>query len=95
MKVRIAARAKADIEQSTLCIATDNPSAARRWFVEIQRQCAELGEFAERGAPRSDVRPGLRTLSVRNFLILYRLSRGVEVVRVIHGARHWEDMLRR
>jgi plasmid stabilization system protein ParE len=37
VKVRIAARAKADIEQNTLHIATDNPGAARRWFVEIQR----------------------------------------------------------
>lgn len=95
MKVRIAARAIADIERNTLYIATDNPSAARRWFVEIHRQCAELGEFPERGAPRSDVRPGLRTLSVGNFLILYRVSQGVEVVRVVHGARHWEEMLRR
>jgi toxin ParE1/3/4 len=40
------------------------------------------------GPERPDVAPGLRFLVAGSYLILYRtLDTGVEIVRVLHGAR--------
>lgn len=46
------------------------------------------------GVERSDIRRSLRTFPVGNYLIIYRQSDGgVEIVRVFHGARKWEELL--
>lgn len=46
------------------------------------------------GATRFDVRHGLRLFPAGNYLILYReIDDGAEIVRVIHGARQWQDLL--
>jgi toxin ParE1/3/4 len=46
------------------------------------------------GVSRDDVRPGLRTFPVGRYLILYRaIGDDAEIVRVVHGARQWQDLL--
>lgn len=46
------------------------------------------------GVARPHIRPGLRTFPVGNYLILYRqIDDGAEIVRVVHGARQWQDLL--
>lgn len=46
------------------------------------------------GVARPEVRPELRSFPVGNYLILYRqIDEGAEIVRVVHGARQWEDLL--
>lgn len=48
----------------------------------------------EMGAPRFDVRPDMRLLPMGRYLMLYRATDTVaEIVRVIHGAREWEDLV--
>lgn len=48
----------------------------------------------EMGSPRFDVRPGMRLFPIGRYLILYRAADAVaEIVRVIHGAREWEDLV--
>jgi toxin ParE1/3/4 len=43
------------------------------------------------GATRDDIRPGLRMLISREYLVLYRvLDEEIEVVRVVHGRRDLE-----
>jgi len=40
------------------------------------------------GRARDELRPGLRSFSAGRFLIFYRpLDNGIQVVRVVHGAR--------
>jgi toxin ParE1/3/4 len=40
------------------------------------------------GRERPDLRAGLRSFTVGSYLIIYRpLADGIEVVRVLHGAR--------
>ncbi|EQD35138.1 plasmid stabilization system protein, RelE/ParE family, partial [mine drainage metagenome] len=42
------------------------------------------------GPARPDIAPELRYHPVGNYLLLYRiLKNGIELVRVVHGARHW------
>jgi toxin ParE1/3/4 len=48
----------------------------------------------EMGSPRFDVRPDMRLLPIGSYFILYRATDAVaEIVRVVHGAREWEDLV--
>ncbi|MGE0005999.1 MAG: type II toxin-antitoxin system RelE/ParE family toxin [Parvibaculaceae bacterium] len=94
MSFRLRPEAKADIEGIARHIAGDNPPAARRWIEDTYRHCRRLGEMPGMGATRFDVRHGLRLFPAGNYLILYReIDDGAEIVRVIHGARQWQDLL--
>jgi toxin ParE1/3/4 len=45
------------------------------------------------GQARPDIAPRLRYFPTRNYLILYReMNGGVEIVRVVHGARYLPDI---
>ena len=94
MILRLTPRAEADISAIAHYIAEDNPLAAERWLGNIHRHCSHLAETPAMGVARSDVRPGLRTFPVGNYLILYRqITGGAEIVRVVHGARQWQELL--
>jgi toxin ParE1/3/4 len=46
------------------------------------------------GRERNDIAPGLRSFPVGKYLIFYRLiDEGLEIVRVLHGARNIENLL--
>lgn len=46
-------------------------------------------------APRPDLAEGLRYFVVGGYLVVYRqVAGGVEIVRVVHGARHLPDLFR-
>jgi toxin ParE1/3/4 len=94
MALRLLPAARADIETIAFYIAAENPSVARRWVDRIEERCERLAEMPGLGVARPDVRLDLRLLPVGNYLILYReMGEDVEVVRVLHGARHWQDLV--
>lgn len=94
MTLRLRPEAEADIEAIALYIAEDSPSAALRWYAEIHAHCHRIADMPEIGVARPHIRPGLRTFPVGNYLILYRqIDDGAEIVRVVHGARQWQDLL--
>lgn len=94
MTLRLRPEAEADIEAIALYIAEDSPAAAQRWFEEMYDMCRRIGEMPGIGVARPDIRPELRTFPVGNYLILYRqIEGGAEIVRVIHGARRWQELL--
>lgn len=94
MSFRLKPEAEADIEAIALHIAKDDPGAARRWFNEIHRRCVMLGDMPGLGVAKPSVRKDLRMLPVGDYLILYReISGGAEIVRVVHGARLWQDLV--
>jgi toxin ParE1/3/4 len=70
-------------------IAADSPHAADRLLDTIDSKISLLAENPKLGRARSDIAPDLRYLPVGNYLILYReIAEGIEVVRVLHGARN-------
>lgn len=94
MSYRLRPLAEADIEAIALYIAENNPSAARSWLEDIHRLCRRIGDTPGIGVARPEVRPGLRSFPVGNYLILYRQTdEGAEIVRVVHGARQWDELL--
>lgn len=94
MTYRLLPQAIRDIEGIVLTIAVDNPVAAQHWFDRLHKTFSSLGAMPEMGSPRFDVRPGMRLFPIGRYLILYRAADAVaEIVRVIHGAREWEDLV--
>lgn len=74
-------------------IAQDNPRAADRLSDEIESKFLLLAEQPYLGPARPDIAPELRYFPVGNYLILYReIADGIEVARVIHGARRLSNL---
>jgi toxin ParE1/3/4 len=83
--------ASADLEDIWWYIAQDSPEAADRLLDRIQEKLLSLSQFPHMGASRDDLMPRLRSFSVSNYLIFYfPLEDGIEVIRVLHGARDAE-----
>ncbi len=87
------AKAEEDLIQIWLYIATDNQVVADRIIDQIEEKCQMLSKNPGVGQARPDIAPEMRYLPVGSYLILYReIKDGIEVVRVVHGARHLPDV---
>jgi toxin ParE1/3/4 len=55
----------------------------------IQDRCEGLATFSERGTPRSDIAPGLRSIPFRRKAVIAYLVRPstVEIVGIMYGGR--------
>lgn len=93
-KIILSTLAKRDIFEIWEFIASDNIDAADRLREDAFRTFERIVAMPEIGAFRKFKNPvltGLRLCPIPNFhryLIFYRLAKsGVEIVRVLHGAR--------
>jgi len=87
------ARTEQDLIKIWPYIARDNPKAADKLLDTIDRACARLAENPRMGPARPDLAAGLRYFITGKYLMLYREAPGgVEIVRVVHGARHLPDL---
>jgi toxin ParE1/3/4 len=67
-------------------IAADNAGAADRLIGRIGEIFEMLTQNPLAGRERVDLRRGIHSFSIRNYVIFYHpLSDGIEVVRVMHG----------
>jgi toxin ParE1/3/4 len=88
------AEAEEDLIDIWTYIAQDNPQAADNLLDEIDAKALALASSPYLGAARPDIAPELRHFVVGRYLILYRIiPDGVQVVRVVHGARRLSDLL--
>lgn len=95
MAFRILPSALQDIRSISVHIAKDNPRAAKKWVVTVKEKCRRIGRTPGLGTGRAEIDPTLRVVAVGKYLILYRMSGpDVEIVRVLHGARDWQSLLR-
>lgn len=87
------AQADEDLIELWVYVAQDNEAAADRLWAEFDRKLALLAEQPRLGAARPDIAPALRHFPVGRYLILYReIDDGIEVVRVVHGARRLNNL---
>ncbi len=95
MAFRLTPQAETDITEIALYIASDSPKAALRWQDDILQHCRNLGLMPRAGIARPEVRPDLRSFPAGNYLILYREGGdgAAEIIRVLHGARRWQDLI--
>ena len=86
-------RAETDLLEIWLFIARHNPPAADRLLDRIEAHCRRLARHPGLGRARPDIAPDARAWVVGRYLILYRASGdGIEVVRVVHGARRTDQI---
>lgn len=90
------ARAEEDLIEIWTWVAADSPSAADRLLDRIDEVCGRLAEMPALGAARPDLAEGPRYFVTGSHLVIYRVAPGgVEIVRVVHGARDLPDLFRR
>jgi toxin ParE1/3/4 len=93
-QVRQSALARADLIQIWVDVALDSQAAADRVYDRLEARVKILERFPEAGMARPDIAKDARVLVESPYLILYRLvSEGVQIVRVLHGARDIDDSL--
>jgi toxin ParE1/3/4 len=91
--IRRTAQAEEDLIDLWLYIVQDNPGAADRLLDEIEDKFSLLAANPQLGPARPDIAADCRYFPVGRYLILYRLiPGGIEVVRVVQGARRLEDL---
>ena len=87
---RIARVAQRDLDESWCYIGSFYMRVADRWLEAVEQRFRLLARQPHAGQAREDLAPGLRFLPVGNHLIFHRpIEDGVEIVRVIHGARNY------
>lgn len=95
MKYEIVFLAEAESDLNSLFDYIADQSGAVRaqaYIGRIEAACAKLASFPNRGAPRDDLLPGLRTLSFeRRALVVYRVhNQTVSILRVFYAGRDYE-----
>jgi toxin ParE1/3/4 len=94
-QLRFAESAESDLVEIGNFIARDNPTTAARFVEEVEEHCQLLAAHPLLGRARDELVPGLRSLPFGRYVIFYRaLDDGVEIVRVLHGARDLRRALR-
>lgn len=87
-KILRSALAREDLLSIWRYIANDSPDNADKFLDEIEAGFNLLAKSPEIGMPRSDFMENLRSFPIKRYVIFYRLIEdGVEIVRVLHGAR--------
>jgi toxin ParE1/3/4 len=88
MKLVFRPEAEADLADIYDHIAADSPARAKRFVALLRERCGALRQHPRMGRTRDELRPGLRSLPVERYLVIYRVREGaVEVAAVIHGSR--------
>jgi toxin ParE1/3/4 len=87
-KVFYTVQADADLLDLWEYIAQDTPNAASAQLRQIAASCQNLADMPGISRARPEIRRGLRAWPIGSYLVLHReVPGGIEVVRVIHGAR--------
>jgi toxin ParE1/3/4 len=59
----------------------------------IQKKCEKIAAFPEAGQIRNELLANLRSFVVKSYVVFYMpLSDGIDVLRVLHGARDIESV---
>src|SRR5207253_2286674 len=99
-RVTKSAKARRDLREHFVYIGRDSLPAARRFLQAADKAMEKLARMPQMGSPWDSTNPalaGLRVWGIRkfeNYLIFYRaVPEGIEVLRVLHGARDLDTLL--
>ncbi|QIR41902.1 type II toxin-antitoxin system RelE/ParE family toxin (plasmid) [Tolypothrix sp. PCC 7910] len=92
-ELRVTKEAKGDLADIWWYVAQNNEPAADAIIDKLMQKFDELLVTPEIGRARTELAPKLRSIPVGKYLIFYRpIAEGIEIVRVIHGARDIESL---
>jgi toxin ParE1/3/4 len=94
-RIIVSPLAQADIDEIWDYIARDSRVNADRFVDRIEQRFGLLAANPRLGVARDDLRPSLRRFRHARYLIYYRfIPGGIEVVRVVDGARQRKPLWR-
>jgi toxin ParE1/3/4 len=96
-RVRFHRLAEDDLAALNAFILEDSgPDIADAYLDRIEAACMALADFPKRGAPRDDLRPGLRVVAFeRRVTIAYLVVKGEVIVRrILYRGRDIDGILR-
>ncbi|MDP6353479.1 MAG: type II toxin-antitoxin system RelE/ParE family toxin [Planctomycetota bacterium] len=87
-------QAEVDLLEIWVYIAENStPTTADRFLDSIADKCQILATAPATGQDRSDLTTELRSSPIGNYIIFYRgIEDGIEVIRVLHGARDVREL---
>ena len=86
--VHVSQKATDDIAGIWAYVAADNSAAADKLLERIHERCQSYAHQPELGEKRVELGHNVRCFSVGLYVVYYRpATDGMEVVRVLHGAR--------
>ncbi len=89
-RIRVSKKALADIRGIWARVAKDRPVSADALIDSFYKRFRLAAMNPMIGEARPDLRKGLRILSVGRYVIGFRRVRqGIQIVRVVDGARDW------
>jgi toxin ParE1/3/4 len=92
-RIRITPLAEQDLVEIWYFIAQDDPLAADRILDLLEDKYELLADNPHMGPARPDIAKELRYHPVGSYLLLYRIiSGGIELVRIVHGARDLQSL---
>lgn len=92
--VRRSALAEQDYREIWRYIAADSPDAADRLLLRIDSKLELYAQNPRMGKARDNLATGLRSFPVGKYLVFYRAAPdGIELVRVLHGARDLKTLI--
>jgi toxin ParE1/3/4 len=94
--VRFAPAAERDLSQLLDYIAAAaTPTIAGRFVDELIAHCESFATFPDRGSPRDDIRPGLRTTGFRGRVVIAfaAIDDAVVILGIYYGGRDYETLL--
>ncbi len=87
-------QARTDVLDIWEFIAVDNTAAADKVVRRLDEVIHLLAQQPDLGSRQDRYRVGLRCMPVGNYLIFYdQIPDAIRVLRILHGARRWEDLL--
>jgi toxin ParE1/3/4 len=90
---RLSPAARSDLDEIWFYIAQDDPEAADKFIRAIVLRFPKLAAMPELGRQREELSPRLRSFPVGRYVIFYRpMENGIEIARVLHGARDFPPL---
>ena len=90
---RVAGAARTDLDEIWFYIAQDNVGAADKFIHAIVSRFPKLAAMPQLGRRREELSSRLRSFPVGRYVIFYRpMENGIEIARVLHGARDFPPL---
>jgi toxin ParE1/3/4 len=85
--------ATADLESIVIYVSDYNLTSAQKMVKELMKKFQLLAENPKLGISRDNYILGMRSFPYKDYVIYYfPTENGVEIYRVIHGARNIDDL---
>jgi len=86
-------QAEADLIEIWTYIAQDSPTRADKLLDEIDEKSQTLAQSTFIGKARDELGSKIRSFPIGNYVLFYQpIEDGIEIIRVLHGARDIEAL---